>query len=469
MKPEEQQEISEWYFINPESEYGAEGSFYFTPQNELAPTDATMPDSVDSSLGSPDGGLQTSNHVDLKGAAKNNIRRRVNERSVADSNTNARPRPFQPCIVCGDKSSGFHYGVHSCEGCKGFFRRSISKQLYTKYKCLRDENCVVTHSTRNRCQSCRFKKCVAVGMSRESVRYGRAPRSQKTLRSRNEANVTQSETVQSTTSEADLNLPHLNEIISTLSHAHQVNCSFTEEKISGFTRKPALFSRSSDFETLDNNQDTAAAMDAMDKDKIRIWTRFAEYVEPSMTGIVEFAKKIPRFNEIVQDDQIAMIKSSFFEIWIMHISRTIKTADETLTFCDGSYAYKHQFQLIFDTNFVNAIFSFGVALKNLDLTDGEVGVISALVLYTSDRPGLRNPQLIQNLHDQIEDAFQLQMTQNHPGNTEILRNVSNLLAELRNLGRIHSELLQYFRRPWQYINLPPLFAEIYDIPIAVRP
>nr|KAF7396950.1 hypothetical protein H0235_016487 [Vespula pensylvanica] len=27
------------------------------------------------------------------------------------------------CRVCGDKASGFHYGVHSCEGCKSFYSR----------------------------------------------------------------------------------------------------------------------------------------------------------------------------------------------------------------------------------------------------------------------------------------------------------------------------------------------------------
>lgn len=29
------------------------------------------------------------------------------------------------CRVCGDKASGFHYGVHACEGCKVRYTASL--------------------------------------------------------------------------------------------------------------------------------------------------------------------------------------------------------------------------------------------------------------------------------------------------------------------------------------------------------
>ena len=52
------------------------------------------------------------------------------------------------CVVCGDRASGRHYGAISCEGCKGFFKRSIRKE--TGYKCRGDGQCLVNKSERNR-------------------------------------------------------------------------------------------------------------------------------------------------------------------------------------------------------------------------------------------------------------------------------------------------------------------------------
>uniref|UniRef100_A0A0A1X065 Ecdysone-induced protein 75B, isoforms C/D n=1 Tax=Zeugodacus cucurbitae TaxID=28588 RepID=A0A0A1X065_ZEUCU len=72
------------------------------------------------------------------------------------------------CRVCGDKASGFHYGVHSCEGCKGFFRRSIQQKIQYR-PCTKNQQCSILRINRNRCQYCRLKKCIAVGMSRDDI------------------------------------------------------------------------------------------------------------------------------------------------------------------------------------------------------------------------------------------------------------------------------------------------------------
>ncbi|EPB69372.1 zinc finger, C4 type [Ancylostoma ceylanicum] len=69
------------------------------------------------------------------------------------------------CVVCGDKASGRHYGAVSCEGCKGFFKRSIRKQI--GYMCRGAKDCPVTKFHRNRCQYCRLKKCLSMGMRSE--------------------------------------------------------------------------------------------------------------------------------------------------------------------------------------------------------------------------------------------------------------------------------------------------------------
>lgn len=69
------------------------------------------------------------------------------------------------CLICGDRATGLHYGIISCEGCKGFFKRSICNKRV--YRCSRDKNCVMSRKQRNRCQYCRLLKCLQMGMNRK--------------------------------------------------------------------------------------------------------------------------------------------------------------------------------------------------------------------------------------------------------------------------------------------------------------
>uniref|UniRef100_A0A1I7U4S9 Nuclear receptor domain-containing protein n=1 Tax=Caenorhabditis tropicalis TaxID=1561998 RepID=A0A1I7U4S9_9PELO len=79
----------------------------------------------------------------------------------------------EPCAVCGDKSTGTHYGVISCNGCKGFFRRTVLRDQ--KFTCRFNKRCVIDKNFRCACRYCRFQKCVQVGMKREAIQFERDP------------------------------------------------------------------------------------------------------------------------------------------------------------------------------------------------------------------------------------------------------------------------------------------------------
>ena len=69
------------------------------------------------------------------------------------------------CAVCNAPSSGRHYGVFTCEGCKCFFNRTVRYKL--SYTCESSGNCRIDRQNRTQCQHCRFQKCVKVGMRRD--------------------------------------------------------------------------------------------------------------------------------------------------------------------------------------------------------------------------------------------------------------------------------------------------------------
>nr|CAD2187779.1 unnamed protein product [Meloidogyne enterolobii] len=97
---------------------------------------------------------------------ENNNNNYVNN-SFQSKNTKSSPFPTK-CCVCGYICSGYvYYNVVCCDGCKHFFRRCCNaKELY---KCKNGGNCNVMN-VGIKCKSCRFDKCVLVGMVIQTTR-----------------------------------------------------------------------------------------------------------------------------------------------------------------------------------------------------------------------------------------------------------------------------------------------------------
>lgn len=76
-----------------------------------------------------------------------------------------------PCPICGDRVSGYHYGLPTCESCKGFFKRTVQNRK--EYHCTEHGNCTIDRVHRKRCAYCRFQKCLTVGMRVDAVRKDR--------------------------------------------------------------------------------------------------------------------------------------------------------------------------------------------------------------------------------------------------------------------------------------------------------
>uniref|UniRef100_A0A915ITD2 Uncharacterized protein n=1 Tax=Romanomermis culicivorax TaxID=13658 RepID=A0A915ITD2_ROMCU len=97
---------------------------------------------------------------------------RGSERKLVGSPTSAKAvNIYGPCRICSDRATGKHYGAHSCDGCKGFFRRTVRKSH--NYTCRFKNKCLIDRDKRNTCRHCRYAKCLNAGMKPEAVQTER--------------------------------------------------------------------------------------------------------------------------------------------------------------------------------------------------------------------------------------------------------------------------------------------------------
>ncbi|GFO33841.1 nuclear hormone receptor e75 [Plakobranchus ocellatus] len=336
-------------------------------------------------------------------------------------------------------------------------RRSIQKQI--DYRCLRDGKCMVIRLNRNRCQYCRFKKCLAVGMSRDSVRYGRVPKRSKSVEDHSV-----SSTDSATSSQDQLALENkqlaIYDVILSISQAHHSHCAITEDKMKNIVRRPATLMSKIHIPP----GQLQFTNEELEVQRLLMWQQLATLVTPAINSVVEFSKRVPNFSDLSQDDQLILIKLGFFEIWLTRMARMIDTEENIMVFEDGSCISREELAVVYSPDFVTSMFDVCSGFNMLNLNDTEIGLFTGIVLATADRQGLSDTSAVERIQDSLVEALTLQVSRNHSTEENLFAAVLMKLPELRTLGSQHNDLLRWYRLQWHRGNLPPLFAEIYDIP-----
>ncbi|XP_027565338.1 nuclear receptor ROR-gamma-like, partial [Neopelma chrysocephalum] len=303
------------------------------------------------------------------------------------------PAPIEviPCKICGDKSSGIHYGVITCEGCKGFFRRS--QKGGPSYACSRQQNCPIDRATRNRCQHCRLQKCLRLGMSRQAVKFGRMSKKQRDRlqaeaqqqleqRDREREQREQRDREQRDRERAAQGAP-LPPPAHPLSPAVPPSCPRVSPPVqegtkrgqdgdgdrgalewfphpggSGVLESPTASAGEIEQLTLSvvlSHRDTCRPRpeelqrrrwDTFTRDEIRayqskpsaeMWQRCAGRVTEAIQDVVEFAKRLRGFLELSQNDQIVLLKAGALEVVLVRMCRAFNSDNRTVLF-EGKFA-----------------------------------------------------------------------------------------------------------------------------------
>ncbi|XP_047625119.1 nuclear receptor subfamily 1 group D member 2 isoform X2 [Phacochoerus africanus] len=348
------------------------------------------------------------------------------------------------CKVCGDVASGFHYGVHACEGCKGFFRRSIQQNIQYK-KCLKNENCSIMRMNRNRCQQCRFKKCLSVGMSRDAVRFGRIPKreKQRMLIEMQSAMKTMMNSQFSGHLQSDALVEHHEQTALPVQEQLRPKPQLEQENIKSSSPPSSDFAK----EEVIGMVCPMSKSPYVDPHKSghEIWEEFSMSFTPAVKEVVEFAKRIPGFRDLSQHDQVNLLKAGTFEVLMVRFASLFDAKERTVTFLSGKKYSVDDLHSMGAGDLLNSMFEFSEKLNALQLSDEEMSLFTAVVLVSADRSGIENVNSVEALQETLIRALRTLIMKNHPNEASIFTKLLLKLPDLRSLNNMHSEELLAFK------------------------
>ncbi|XP_075733368.1 hepatocyte nuclear factor 4 isoform X2 [Rhipicephalus microplus] len=257
------------------------------------------------------------------------------------------------CAICGDRATGKHYGAASCDGCKGFFRRSVRKNHL--YSCSFNRNCVVDKDKRNRCRYCRLKKCFRAGMKKEAVQNERDRISNRRP-----------------------------------SYEDSTNSS-------GLSVKNLL-----NAEMYSRNISTPVSEFSITNKKVATIGDVCESMKQQLLILVDWAKSVPSFTELSIEDQVALLRAHAGEHLLLGLARRSMHLKNVLLLGNDFIIPRASTEVEISRIGARIMDELVTTLREVHIDDTEFACLRAIVFFDPHTKGLSEPHKIKGLRYQVQ-------------------------------------------------------------------
>lgn len=374
---------------------------------------------------------------------------------------------FPPCKVCLGQGSGLHYGVNSCESCKSFFRRCLTRK--EEYKCLKNNDCPVTSQARGNCSGCRYRRCLDVGMSREAAclgRYTLSRRTQTIMEAKGEQSESEpkmylsksnsnfdslqaspinieNQSSSPTMAEMGPEDPQLIEV--QLGGSSGLSVRIVGNDISGMLEEISLINKlvsfmdqirpfgnivtdeqikaklKEDYDSYVTRAQVFGKMKPLPKDdyfallestgldidgRQEFLRQSAMSCQPVLHSYIAFANEVPGFSSLSLEDQCSLLKTSHFEVFLL---LTYQGYDPNLqmilTETGKAYHIDQAADIFYSRNLIVAIFDVCKKIHALNLSKEETALLLAIAVTFGDRCKLENTSKVDEIQMQVVQVF----------------------------------------------------------------
>ncbi|XP_029552739.1 hepatocyte nuclear factor 4-gamma isoform X3 [Salmo trutta] len=260
------------------------------------------------------------------------------------------------CAICGDKATGKHYGASSCDGCKGFFRRSIRKNHI--YSCRFNRQCVVDKDKRNQCRFCRLHKCFRAGMKKEAVQNERDRISSR-------RNIQDSQ-----------DLPPITVLAQAESLSQQISVSSPRGAVDV------------------SEQKSAGVGDVCDS------------MRQQLLVLVEWAKYIPAFGELPLDDQVSLLRAHAGEHLLLGVAKRSMPYKDILLLGNGCVIHGSSAEPDIGRVANRVLDELVLPFQDIQIDDNEYAALKAIVFFDPDAKSLRDPSKIKAMRLQVQMSLE---------------------------------------------------------------